>query len=91
MVARGAVQHLKEGGHESYGLQYEAGLKGKVTPHLETWVMVGQSNWRDDHFHDQTFARLGVLYEFNHHWGTTADVVHGKHETETFVGVSYMF
>jgi hypothetical protein len=91
VVVRGSAQHIDEGRHASSGFQYEAGLKGKVTPQLEAWIMAGQSNWRDDNFHDQTFVRLGVLYEFNHHWGVTADVVHGRHETETFIGVSRLF
>lgn len=90
LVVRGAVQHLDEG-HESYGVQAEGGVKGKFTPHLEAWLMVGRSNWNDEHFHDQTFVRAGVLYEFNHHWGVTADVVDGKHETEYFLGASYLF
>jgi hypothetical protein len=90
-VARAAAQHLGEGGHASYGLQYEGGLKGKFTPHIEAWAMLGRSNWHYEHFPDQTFARLGVLYEFNHHWGVTADTVLGKHEKEYFVAASYLF
>ncbi len=89
LVARGAVQHIDEG-HKSYGVQAEGGVKGKFTPQFEAWLMAGRSNWRDEHFHDQTFVRAGILYEFNHHWGVTADVVTGKHETEYFLGATYI-
>ena len=89
-VVRGAIQHIDEG-HKSYGMQAEGGVKGKFTPQLEAWLMAGRSNWRDEHFADQAFVRAGLLYEFNHHWGVTVDVVSGSHETEYFAGVSYLF
>jgi len=43
VVVRGSAQHIDEGGHASYGFPYEAGLKGKVTPQFEAWIMAGQS------------------------------------------------
>lgn len=90
-MARAAGQHLEEDLHSSYGLQYEAGMKGKFTPQFEAWALLGRSQWNDHHFHDQSFVRLGALLEFNHHWGLTADAVLGSEEDEYFVGISYLF
>jgi hypothetical protein len=90
-TGRAAGQHLDEDAHSSYGVQAEVGFKGKFTPHLEAWLYAGRSQWSDVHFHDQNFVRIGGLYEFNHHWGLTADAILGPEEDEYFLGASYLF
>lgn len=75
------------------GYSAEAGIRGKVNPVLEGYVLAGYEDYTKKHGVNpdgEFYGRVGVLGKFNANWGVTGEVKLGKGGTrEWYVGPRY--